>query len=76
MNAELAQGMVQLVGAFILLAVTLQVMVMLVSSLRRQKNENKQQNLSLEALRLNVNTALVAYNFEKAHVEQGWNGNR
>ena len=76
MNAELAQELVQIVGAFILLAVTLQVLFMLVSSLRRREIENKQQNLSLEALRLNVNTALVAYNFEKAHVEQGWNGNR
>ncbi len=76
MNAEIAQGAVQIAGVFIVAAVTLQVLVMLVSSLRRREIENEQQRLSLEALRLNVDTALAAYNFEKDKVEHAWNGYR
>ena len=76
MDAVLNQGVVQVVGAFIVAAVVLQVMIMLTASIRRISSENEQNRLSQDNLVIRVDTALAAYHLERKTIEEGWNGHR
>ena len=72
----MSQGVVQVIGTLVVLAVVLQVLLMAASAVRHFAANNEARRISLDLLRLRADTALQAFNYEKERVELGWNGSR
>ena len=72
----MSQDFVQFVGAVVVAAVTVQVLLMLATTVRRYAADNEANRLSLEVLRLRADTALANHRRANDTAEFGWNGIR
>ena len=72
----MSQDFVQFVGAVVVAAVTVQVLLMLATTVRRYAADNEANRLSLQVLRLRADAALANHRWANDTAEFGWNGIR